>query len=371
MELLARRAAAARRGDGGHDVPADARLLVKARIDSELHVFAEDEIARLESIDPQLKPVGQQLRAAVADGKRIRGAFCYWGWRACGHGDSQAVIRAAAAIELVHAAALVHDDVIDDSPIRRGSPAAHVALLHAVADVPDREASARSLAILAGDLLMAWAVQLFLSCGLPAAYVARARPMLAELAREGIAGACLEIMRSGASLRSLQLEDSLTVARYKTAKYTVERPLLIGGRLGGATRSLLSMFSAYGVPLGEAFQLRDDLLAVYGDPERTGKSNLDDIAAARPTALMALALAAAEPADRAVLMDRLGRRDLGTADLHRVRDSLDRAGARAKVEALIAERAQAARAAIGSAGLPRGSAQALLDLVAQATDRAS
>jgi geranylgeranyl diphosphate synthase type I len=341
-------------------------MSLKPRVDAALSEFVEYETGQLELIDEQLAPVGARLRDAVEGGKRIRAAFCYWGWRACGQADSEAAVRAAASMELVHAAAVTHDDLIDASALRRGLPSTHIALLDAVPDAPDRVWAAKSLAMLVGDLLMSWAGQLFATCGLPAAYLARARPLWAVLARELIAGECLEILHTGTSENP---EDSLRIIRYKTAKYTVEHPLQIGGRLGGASPALLAAFTAYGVPLGEAFQLRDDLLAVYGDPADTGKSNLDDIAGARPTALIALALRGATPPDRAELLSLLGRADLVVVDLERVRKILERSGARVRVEQLITQRTKAAHAALARAPLPSAAAAALHDLADAVTDR--
>ncbi|MDH6122551.1 polyprenyl synthetase family protein [Kitasatospora sp. GAS204B] len=340
----------------------------KSRVDQALLAFVREETGLLVAVDPELKPVAEQLRAAVAEGKRLRAAFAYWGWRAAGQPDSAAMVRAASAMELVHAAAVVHDDLIDDSPIRRGAPTAHLALRRAVADGPERETQGRALAMLVGDLLMSWAGQLFAGCGLPAAYLARARPLWATLARELIAGECLEILRTRATPSA---ESSLEIIRYKTAKYTVEHPLHLGALLGGAPPALLAAFTAYGVPLGEAFQLRDDLLGVFGDPRRTGKSNLDDLAGAKPTALLAHALTSATPADRARLQALVGRDDLGTAQLDELREILVRSGARTRVEEMIDERATAARTALTRAALPPQAAGALADLVAAAAERTS
>jgi geranylgeranyl diphosphate synthase type I len=341
---------------------------LKSRVDAELRTFVSAETELLEAVDPLLAPVGAQLRAALADGKRIRAAFCYWGWRSTGQADSPGAVRAAAAMELVHAAALVHDDLIDDSPLRRGAPTPHIALREATAKTPGPDGAARALAMLVGDLLMAWAGQLFTGCGLPAAYLSRARPMWSVLARELIAGECLEILRTGAEPSP---RASLMIVRYKTAKYTVEHPLHIGGRLGGASQHTLRVFTGYGLPLGEAFQLRDDLLAVFGDPARTGKSNLDDLAAARPTPLMAHALRNADPADRAELNRLLGRDDLDGPDLAAVRAILARSGARDQVEAMIADRVRRARAALAGAALPRAATDALHHLAEAVTARTS
>jgi geranylgeranyl diphosphate synthase, type I len=347
-------------------MPEVAAAALGPQIDAALHAFVEEQVALLTAIDPQLMPVAEQLRASVSGGKRLRAAFCYWGWRASGQADSEAAIRAAAAMELVHAAALVHDDLIDDSPIRRGAPTAHLSLRAAITREGDRDAAARSLALMVGDLLMAWAGQLFTTCGLPAAYLARARPSWATLARELIAGECLEILRTGIDP---SVDRSLDVIRYKTAKYTVEHPLHIGGRLAGASQELLCVFSAYGIPVGEAFQLRDDLLSVFGDPCRTGKSNLDDLAGAKPTTLLALALAAATRSERAELNALVGRADLAAEDADRLRAIMERTGARARVEIMITERAASARAALSAAAIPRRPAQALYDLVSAATVR--
>lgn len=178
----------------------------------------------------------------------------------------------------------------------------------------------------------------------------------------------MEILRTRSTPSA---ESSLEVIRYKTAKYTVEHPLHLGGRLAGAPPALLEAFTAYGVPLGEAFQLRDDLLGVFGDPQRTGKSNLDDLVGAKPTALLAHALTGATPSDRAHLRARLGRDDLKSAELDQLREIMERSGARARVEEMIAQRALAARTALERAALPPQAAGALSDLIAAATARTS
>ncbi|NEE17631.1 polyprenyl synthetase family protein, partial [Streptomyces sp. SID7499] len=179
-----------------------------------MHPFVAREADLFAAIDPSLAPVAAQVEAAVADGKRLRAAFCYWGWRAAGQPDSAALVRAAASLELIHAAAVVHDDLIDDSALRHGRPTAHIALRGAVRRRPRSVAAARSLAMLVGDLLMGMAGQLFTTSGLPAAYLGRARPLWTVLGRELIAGECLEILRTGAEPDT---GTSLKVIRYKTA----------------------------------------------------------------------------------------------------------------------------------------------------------
>jgi geranylgeranyl diphosphate synthase type I len=340
----------------------------KIRIDEVLHPFVAQEAERFAAIDSALGVVSEQLEAAVADGKRLRAAFCYWGWRAVGQPDSDALVRAAASMELVHAAAVVHDDLIDDSALRHGRPTAHIALRGAVRRRPRAVAAARSLAMLVGDLLMGLAGQLFATSGLPAAYLARARPLWSVLARELIAGECLEILRTGAEPDTTM---SLKVIRYKTAKYTVEQPLLIGGALAGAGERLREGYSAYGLPLGEAFQLRDDLLGLFGNPEHTGKANADDVRGHRPTALLAETWRIAGDDDREQLRALLGRRDLDGDGLHAVREVMRRLETPDRVEAMITARVEEALGALLDLEVPAQAAAALTALAHSAAVRLS
>lgn len=343
----------------------------KARVDQVLHRFAAEEADHLTAIDGSLGPVADAVETAVADGKRLRAAFCYWGWRAAGQPDSEALVRAAASMELVHAAAVVHDDLIDDSPLRHGRPTAHLALRKAVRGHPEPGLAARSLAMLAGDLLMSMAGQLFVTSGLPAAYLGRARPLWALLARELVAGECLEILHTGAAVPDTA--TSLKVVRYKTAKYTVEQPLLIGVLLGGAGERLRAGCSAYGLPLGEAFQLRDDLLGLFGDPALTGKDGSDDVRGHRPTALLAETwrLAGEEDRDRlrALLAPDTATSTADAADA--VREVMRRLQAPDRVEAMIAARVEEALRALDELDLPGPAATALTRLAHSAAVRRS
>ncbi|MGY3340380.1 geranylgeranyl diphosphate synthase type I [Streptomyces filamentosus] len=339
----------------------------KARTDAVLAGFLDEEAAELLAVDEALAPLAEALRAAARHGKRLRAAFCYWGWRAAGQPDSDALMRAAAAMELVHAAAVVHDDLIDDSPLRHGRPTAH----HAFAALPHPRrgprATGRALALLLGDHLMALAGRLYAESGLPAAYLSRGRPLWAALARELVAGEALEILHTGGPPDT---GTSLKVVRYKTAKYTVEHPLLLGGLLAGAPAALREGFSRYGLPLGEAFQLRDDLLGLFGDPARTGKAPLDDLRAGRPTVLLAETWRAAGPAQRELL-----RRVLdgdGPADddaLREVRALMAGLGAPARVERMIAGRVEEAVRTLDELDLPAAAHRALTDLAHRAAVR--
>ncbi|MGW4053591.1 polyprenyl synthetase family protein [Streptomyces sp. NPDC004779] len=338
----------------------------KTRTDTVLAGFLDDEAAALLAVDDALDPLAEALRTTARHGKRLRAAFCYWGWRAAGQPDSDALMRAAAAMELVHAAAVVHDDLIDDSPLRHGRPTAHRAF--ATLPGPRRpRAAARGLALLLGDHLMALAGRLYAESGLPAAYLSRGRPLWAALARELIAGEALEILHTGG------LPDtgtSLKVIRYKTAKYTVEHPLLLGALLAGAPPALRDGLSRYGLPLGEAFQLRDDLLGLFGDPARTGKAPLDDLRTGRPTVLLAETWRAADPARRELLRRTLAGD--GPADeeaLRQVRALMEELGAPARVERMIAGRVEEAVRTLDELDLPAAAHRALTDLAHRAAVR--
>jgi geranylgeranyl diphosphate synthase type I len=344
----------------------DETAVFKSRAEEVLSRFVAREADQLLAIDAELAPVADQVEAAVAGGKRLRAAFCYWGWRAAGQPDSDALVRAAASMELVHAAAVVHDDIIDDSALRHGRPTTHVALEETLRGRPRATTAARALAMLVGDLLMSLAGQLFATSGLPAAYLARARPLWADLARELIAGECLELLRTGGEPDTAQ---SLKVIRYKTAKYTVEQPLLIGGLLAGAGRRLREGYSRYGLPLGEAFQLRDDLLGLFGDPALTGKANTDDLHAHRPTALLAETWRVADGADRERLRALLGRREVGMDGLEEVREVMRRLKAPDRIERMITARVEEATRALDELDIPVPASRALTSLAHSAAAR--
>ncbi|MEV1085601.1 polyprenyl synthetase family protein [Streptomyces sp. NPDC050211] len=352
-------------------------------MDAYLERLIADEEARLLGLSGELAPLVSQLRSAVGCGKRLRATFLYWGWRAAGQPDCEDVLQAAAAMELVHAAAVTHDDIIDNSRTRHGRPTAHVAFASSGAPAPSRapadwDASSQgpgsphgrpaALAMLLGDLLMGYAGHVFTTCGLPGAYLARTVPLWSELLRETVAGEFLEVLRTGSTARCVA--ESLEVARYKTAKYTVERPLHLGATLGGAREDVLRAFTAYGLALGEAFQLRDDVLGTFGDPALTGKSVLDDVRGAKPTALLAIATARALGPDKRLLDKLVGDPDLDEAGGERLREVMERCGARQEIEAMITDRIAAARAALDLAPMPPTARGALDDLAGTATDRA-
>ena len=346
---------------------------LRARVDRALAQFLDRASEPLVQLAPELDEMTAALRAAVLDGgKRLRPAFCYWGYRAAGAPDDDRIVAAAAALELLQASALAHDDVIDDSDTRRGAPSAHrrFATLHDSAGwTGDAPGFGRAAAILLGDLALVWADTMLHGSGFPADDMRRALPAWDAMRTEVMCGQYLDVVeqaRGGGSV-----ERALRVARFKSAKYTVERPLHLGALLGGGDRALLDALTDYGLALGEAFQLRDDLLGVYGDPERTGKPAGDDLREGKRTVLVAYAAAAAD-ADQSGLLDRhLGDRRLDADGLAALRAVITATGAVDRVETLIAERTATALGVLDRAPIDDAARAELRRLVDAATVRVS
>jgi len=329
---------------------------------------------------PELARLARLLAGFVTGGKGLRPQLCVAGWLAAGGGspglvpgpDTDAVIHAAASLELFHAFALIQDDVMDGSATRRGRPAMHCAL---AAGYPggdtNREARRFGIngAILLGDLALVWSDEILAAAPLSAAQREAAGPVIRMMRAEAIFGQYLDLLATGR--QDDDVDATLTVAQYKTGSYTVHRPLQLGAALAGADPEVLRACRAVGAPLGEAFQLRDDLLGVFGDPARTGKSRLDDLREGKHTTLMALAIQRADPEQARRLRRLVGDPRLGEADARTVRGILDGTGARDEVERMIRTRYRRARAALRDAPFAPAGAAALAELASRAVERDS
>jgi geranylgeranyl diphosphate synthase type I len=222
-------------------------------------------------------------------------------------------------------------------------------------------------AILLGDVLLAWSETMLATSGIDDAAMRRARPVADAMRMEVMAGQYLDVVEQARG--DITVERALRVARYKSAKYTVERPLHLGAAIAGAGDDIVAAYSSYGLALGEAFQLRDDLLGVYGDPAVTGKPAGDDLREGKQTALIALALEQSPAAAADELRSGLGASGLDDAAVDRLRQLIDDSGAAHEVEQMIAARLSAAVAALDSAVLESTSRAALSDLAAAASYR--
>jgi isopentenyl-diphosphate delta-isomerase type 1 len=275
---------------------------------------------------------------ASAGGKRLRPAFLLWGHVAGGGtvGDA-AAMHAAAAVELLHTFALIHDDVMDRSHARRGRPTAHTAL------AADRGGRLRDpswfgicAAILAGDLAHVWADTMFDRIDderIDRRAAHAARRLFTTLRTEVIAGQYLDLS-VGCDPFADEF-DATRIALLKSARYTATRPLQIGAALAGGSQDLLQLLAQYGDAAGIAFQLRDDVLGVFGDRALTGKSAADDLREGKRTLLVLRAMRLATAAGRRTLERALGCDSLDELDAARCRDVIASSGALASVEAAI------------------------------------
>ncbi|GAA5649585.1 (2E,6E)-farnesyl diphosphate synthase [Geodermatophilus obscurus DSM 43160] len=347
---------------------------VRAAVSTALTDFLHVQRQTLAAMDESLLPVVDEVCALADGGKRLRPLFAYWGWRGVrgerpGESDA-AVLRAVAALEFVHASALVHDDVMDGALTRRGRPATHVgfAARHGDGELAgDGDTFGIGAAILVGDLALVWSDELLRRSGISTAALSRARTVWDTMRTEVTAGQYLDLLRAAGGLPGAQ--GALTVARYKSAGYTVQRPLQLGAAIAGAGPRAAEVYTAIGLPLGEAFQLRDDVLGVFGDPTVTGKSADDDLREGKQTLLVALAEEAADGAGRQLLGEALGNPLAGPEEFDALRSLMESTGARAQVEQRIAERTALARTAIAEAPLADDARAALDALAVAATTR--
>jgi isopentenyl-diphosphate delta-isomerase type 1 len=335
------------------------------------HLARNSDVLR--RIDPRLGDVAAAIDGLVAaGGKRLRPAFVYWGHRATGAAHDDQIWPAAAAVELLHTFALLHDDVMDRSPSRRGMPAAHRAFadLHRAAGRGgDSEWFGVSAAVLAGDLAFVCADELLDGLDVDEITARRVRRVFTELRREVMAGQYLDLHASDDP--TVDEQTARRVALLKSARYTVTRPLQLGSALAPVELAdqVERPLREFGDALGLAFQLRDDVLGLYGDPGVTGKSTLDDLRGGKRTLPVLRALRLADAAQRSVLTRCLGDPALDEEGAAAVREIVSCTGALASVEVLIA--AEHARAVRALAAIPEPARSALAGLAEGAVRRDS
>ncbi|MFI9047326.1 polyprenyl synthetase family protein [Streptomyces sp. NPDC053427] len=341
---------------------------IRHQVDAVLHDFLSHK-ARAAAHDGMPSETIEVLRTFLSSGgKRLRPALCVIGWHAAGgRGPLAPVLRAAASLELFHAFALIHDDIMDGSATRRGCPSVHHALAARHAHRADAGRFGVGAAILVGDLALIWADELLHTAGLAPDRLAAALSVVDTMRTEIMYGQYLDLRATGHPTADLDL--ALTIVRYKTAKYTVERSLQLGAALARADDTMLTACTRYALPVGEAFQLRDDLLGAFGDPAITGKPALDDLRDGKHTPLMALALQRAEPHQAAILRSLVGNPHLDEERATCVRRILTDTGARETVERMIAIRRRAALDALDTVAFPPAPSAALRHLAHSSTVR--
>nr|WP_229075487.1 polyprenyl synthetase family protein [Actinoplanes sp. DH11] len=336
--------------------PVSQRALIGA-VEGTLADFLASQIAALDAVDPALGGFARTARDLVlAGGKRLRPTFAYWGWRGVvGPAEPiEGVLPALGALELMHTFALVHDDLMDESATRRGRPTAH-----RIFATQHGEHFGGSAAILVGDLCLVWADQLLARTRLPAPALLEVRSRYDRMRVEAIAGQYLDVLGES-DPSSWSVERALVVARHKTASYTIQWPLAFGAALAGGDRRLDEAYQVYGTTVGEAFQLRDDLLGVYGDPAVTGKPAADDLRTGKPTALLMMARRMFTDAQHAAF---------ARGDIEQRAQVIAETGAPARIEEMIRVRVDEGVAALTEAPIQPEARAALIELATVATHR--
>ncbi|MFJ8565489.1 polyprenyl synthetase family protein [Streptomyces sp. NPDC093514] len=349
---------------------------VAEAVTSELERCCADFVAHSSSLDPVFAhDVAERLAAFTCQGgSRIRPRFLWWALRACGGTDAHTpgALRVAAALELIQSCALIHDDVMDQSAVRRGKPSFHTQIARQypqaqAAREPGPSPFSQSAAVLAGDLALSWADDLIAVADLDPPVRARVLRIWRAMRTEMIAGQYLDLHGQTTSSRSAV--QAMRTVSLKAARYTVEQPLALGAALAGADDTTTRALTAAGRCAGIAFQLRDDLLGVFGDPALTGKPSGEDIRSGKATYLLALAHTRARASGATAVVDLLqdcrGSAPLSDSALAAVREALHSTGAPAQVERRIERLAKASERHFAAAHLSGPAARRLSELLAR------
>ena len=359
--------------------------LIQDRIDS----YLSDRRAELDEISPDLDVIDAATHGLLAGGKRFRALFCYWGWQSVvAQGDAfdpaadtspglDGIAGVAAALELFHAAALVHDDIMDNSDLRRGQPSLHrrFETLHTERGwTGSASAYGRASALLLGDLLLGWSDGLFEE-GLARVdrdAAAAARVEFSRMRTDVTLGQYLDMLEEH-SWRSHPDADLLARAHrvivYKSAKYSIESPLALGASIAGGSLAQIAGLRAFGLPLGVAFQLRDDLLGVFGDPAVTGKPAGDDLREGKRTVLINLARQNLPGSASRLVDELLGDPALDEEQIGMLQAAIRESGAVDQVERIIERNVETATAALNEAPIARSARDELTALADTVTRR--
>jgi len=319
--------------------------------------------AQINEIDEQLILVSDSLSDYLSEGKRFRALFAVLGFLGADGKLSSEIFRAVSALELLQASALIHDDLIDDSDTRRGKAAIHkqFAIKHG-------EKFGTSAAILIGDLALIWSEQVLQNSGIKQSKMSQFGQIFSEMRNELMAGQLLDIFEQTQS--GFSIERSLKIARFKSGKYSIERPLHFGAALSDSSdlQNIYTVYSDFGLPLGEAFQLRDDLLGIYGDPHITGKPAGDDLREGKKTALIAYAFERGSNSVRDLIQSKLGT-PLSQIEIEQLIMAINETGAVAHIENLIEKLSESALDSLSQANINQSARKMLEQMVELVTKR--
>lgn len=337
---------------------------LNTRIDASLSAFL-DELAQ--AAIPYSRPLLDEIRRIVsAGGKRIRPRFCYWGHVACHGDDSDALIRASAAMELLHTFAIIHDDLVDGSKFRRGRPTSQESFsLQAESGVSGAARFGWGAALLTGDFALVAAEMCLMSSGF--SLLNAAKPIFDRMRLGAIAGEFRDVT---ASLRGdVDPNEARAIAVAKSGRYSVAEPLLIGAALAGASDETLSALSQIGLPIGEAFQLTDDILSVFGDPAKTGKDADTDLREGKQTLLIAALRQRCSPHQLTILQALLGNPNLSDSEAQQLRDLISSSGALGATQATVQMLKQQAEERLAAIEIDETSKRALQEMICEVTQR--
>lgn len=339
-------------------------------INAALFDFTAKQGRALQEIGSELSPVATALTEFINDsGKRFRPLFAYLGYLAGGNESRTEILRACTSLELVHVCALIHDDVMDGSDTRRNKPAIHrrFETMHREQGLRgDCEKFGHAAAILLGDLALVWADRMLHESGINQSEFLNCQDVFCDMRDELMAGQYLDVLEG--ALATTSVERSMKVARYKSGKYSIERPLHFGAALANR-KNLFPTFSNYGLPLGEAFQLRDDILGVFGDPSITGKPAGDDLREGKRTVLVAMTMDRVNTEKREKLNQALGNSSISESEISELQSIIEASGAKDEVEKLITELTEKAISALQESQLDPSIATALNQMAIIATQR--
>lgn len=310
-------------------------LEFKKRFDSILKEYLQEKLKKAREVSKQAAVLVKEiLRLAKNGGKRIRPMFVYAGYLAAGGRSQDAVMLASISVELLHTFALIHDDVIDRSSLRRNEPTTHKFFEQNQVKSYGRDLEwyGLSSAILTGDLAATFAHEVLNMAPFPHERVRRAKYYFNKMKEEVEYGEYLDVL---SGVKEKVTEDHvLKILEYKTGKYTVERPLHIGAALAGADSSIYEVFTAYALPFGQAFQTQDDILGTFGDEKAIGKPTDSDIKEGKKTLLVVKAIERANKQQKELLKKVLGNCNSSNSEIEQVRQIMRDTGALAYATAL-------------------------------------
>ncbi|MGP4055256.1 polyprenyl synthetase family protein [Mycobacterium sp. 4D054] len=343
---------------------------VRTAVREHLETFVRGEcVGRLDGAGVDV--AGDLLCGFLDGGKYVRSTFMYLGWL-CGAGEDDAALRASASLELLHTFALIQDDVMDNSTLRRARPTAHVVFGRWHRDRGLAGSASRfgeSAAILLGDLCLVWAEEMLRRSGIGADALARVLPRYDDMRTELAVGQLSDLLNSCQTFPTLP--EVLDVLRRKSGNYTVRRPLELGAAMAGCDAEVSDALSRYGAAIGEAFQLRDDILGVFGTPSLTGKPARSDMEEGKATSVIVAAYELAGPRLRHQLAELMSSPQVDAADVERWRTLIVASGAVQWIEEQIAQRHDAALRFLDGVAIPDTPRAALAEMAVACTQRAA